>query len=227
MRELSYPVTPSEIAHVYRQIPTWTSGELADLSEAQLDRTGAEEWARWSPRRQLSHMAYITTRWFMVLYGATRLPWPAVDMSQFGTFINTREDDRRFSSKRYGDIEWLHMRFSEACKAAALQTEKLEKKDSSENALLFVFTDSSVVGASEERSVDLWNRCMKCHPEGFTIDSVHTHGFRITPLATLRHVLWDDLIHLRSIRLHREAMGLPPVYPDAPSGGYISAYPVS
>ena len=227
MKKSSYPVTPGEIARVYRQIPTWALGELTDLSEEQLDRTGSEEWARWSPRRQLSHMAYITTRWFMVLYGAARLPWPVVDMSQFGTFINTREDDRRFSSVRYGDIEWLHLRFSEACEAAASQAEKSENVELTDNSLLFVFTESSVVGASEERSVDLWSRCMKCHPAGFTIDSDHTHGFRLTPMATLRHVLWDDLIHLRSIRLHREAIGLSPVYPDAPLGGYGPAYPVS
>ena len=221
-----YPEAPNEIAHVYRRIPTWTMGELTDLSEAQLDRTGTEEWARWSPRRQLSHMAYITTRWFMVLYGATSLPWPVVDMSQFSTFINTREDDRRFSSDRYGDIEWLHLRFSEACEAAANQVEKPEKERSANKSLLFVFSDSSVVGTSVERSVDLWNRCMKCHPDGFTLDAGYAHGFRMTPLATLRHVLWDDLIHLRSIRLHREALGLPTVYPDAPVGGYASAYPV-
>ena len=222
-----YPEAPNEIAHVYRRIPTWTMGELTDLSEAQLDRTGTEEWARWSPRRQLSHMAYITTRWFMVLYGATSLPWPVVDMSQFSTFIDTRDDDRRFSSDRYGDIEWLHLRFSEACEEAAVQVEKLQNEDSVNKSLLFVFSDSSVVGVSEERSVDLWNRCMKCHPDGFTIDPEHKHGFRITTLATLRHVLWDDLIHLRSIRLHRKALGLPTVYPDAPVGGYASAYPVS
>lgn len=227
MRESLYPVTPNEIAHVYRQIPKWSMGELTDLSEAQLDRTGTEEWARWSPRRQLSHMAYITTRWFMVLYGATRLPWPIVDMSQFGTFINSRDNDRRFSSDRYGDVEWLHLRFSEACEAAATGVEKLAEESSSDKSLLFVFSDSSVVGASEERSIALWNRCMKCHSDGFTNDPEHTHGFRITPLATLRHVLWDDLIHLRSIRLHREALGLPPMFPDAPVGGYASAYPVS
>lgn len=226
MRESSYPITPNEIAHVYRRIPTWTMGELTDLSEAQLDRTGTEEWARWSPRRQLSHMAYITTRWFMVLYGAIGLPWPSVDMSQFTAFINTRDDDRRFSSERYGDTEWLHLRFSEACEAAAVQVEKLENENSIDKSLLFVFSDSSVVGTSDERSVDLWNRCQKCHPDGFTIDADYAHGFRITPLATLRHLLWDDLIHLRSIRLHREALGLSPVYPDAPVGGYTSAYPI-
>ena len=227
MSESLYPVTPSEISHVYRLIPTWTKGELADLSEPQLERTGTQEWARWSPRRQLSHMAYITTRWFMVLYGATRLPWPAVDMSQFSTFINTRDDDRRFSSERYGNIEWLHLRFSEACEAAAAQIEKRVGENLANKSLLFVFTESSVVGVSEERSVDLWNRCKECHPDGLTIDSDHAHRFRMTPSATLRHVLWDDLIHLRSIRLHREALGLSPVYPDVPVGGYASAYPVS
>ena len=163
----------------------------------------------------------------MVLYGATRLPWPAVDMSQFSTFINTRDDDRRFSSERYGNIEWLHLRFSEACEAAAAQIEKRVGENLANNSLLFVFTESSVVGVSEERSVDLWNRCKECHPDGLTIDSNHAHGFRMTPSATLRHVLWDDLIHLRSIRLHREALGLSPVYPDVPVGGYASAYPVS
>ena len=154
------------------------------------------------------------------------LPWPVVDMSQFSTFINTRDDDRRFSAERYGDIDWLHLRFSEACEAAATQVEKLENENSIDKSLLFVFSDSSVVGTSEERSVDLWNRCMKCHPDGFTIDADYAHGFRITPLATLRHVLWDDLIHLRSIRLHRKALGLSPVYPDVPVGGYTSAYPI-
>ena len=163
----------------------------------------------------------------MVLYGATRLPWPTVDMSQFSTFINTRDDDRRFSSERYGNIEWLHLRFSEACEAAAAQIEKGVGENLANKSLLFVFTESSVVGVSEERSVDLWNRCKECHPDGLTIDSDHAHGFRMTPSATLRHVLWDDLIHLRSIRLHREALGLSPVYPDVPVGGYASAYPVS
>ncbi len=226
MKEPPCPIAPSEVSRAYRQIPMWARGELADLSEAQLDRTGAEEWARWSPRRQLSHMAYITTRWFMVLYGATRLPWSVVDMSQFATFINTRDDDRRFSSDRYRDAEWLHLRFFEACEAAATQIEKRGEEGATDKTLLFVFTDSSLVGASEERSVDLWNRCMRCHPDGFVVDSEHGHGFRITPFAILRHVLWDNLIHLRSIRLHREALGLSPVYPDAPLGGYAPAYPV-
>ncbi len=227
MSEPPYPVAPDEMARVYRQMPVWTRGELADLSEAQLDRTGPQEWARWSPRRQLSHMAYITTRWFMVLYGATRLPWGVVDMSQFATFINTPEDDRRFSAARYGNPEWLHARFSEACEAAAARLDEGAEQDTPEKSLLFVFGESSVVGVSEERAVDLWSRCMRQHPEGFAPDPAHAHGFRITPLATLRHVLWDDLIHLRSIRLHREAMGLAPVHPEAPLGGYGPAYPVS
>jgi hypothetical protein len=37
----------------------------------------------------------------MVLYGVTALPWRPVDMSQFGSFNNTpEEDDRRFSVER-------------------------------------------------------------------------------------------------------------------------------
>ena len=226
MRESSRPAAPEEVARAYRRIPEWTRGELAGLSAAQLDRTGAEEWARWSPRRQLSHMAYVTTRWFMVLYGAAGLPWRPVDMSQFASFINSREDDRRFSAARYSDVEWLHLRFAEACGAAAERIENREA-ESAEASLLFVFTDASVVGATGERAVDLWNRCVRRHPDGFEADPDHAHGFRLTPLAALRHALWDDLIHLRSIRLHREAMGLPPVHPDAPPGGYASAYPVS
>ena len=226
MSESPRPAAPEEIARAYRRMPEWAGGELAGLSEAQLDRTGPEAWARWSPRRQLSHMAYVTTRWFMVLYGAARLPWRPVDMSQFASFINAPGDDRRFSAARYSDPEWLRLRLSEACEAAASRIESREAGDA-EAALLFVFAESSVVGASEERAVDLWSRCMKCHPDGFAPDPDHAGGFRLTPLAALRHALWDDLIHLRSIRLHREAMGLPPVHPEAPLGGYASAYPVS
>lgn len=225
MKAAPYPAAPDALARTYRRLPLWVRSELADLSEAQLDRTGAEEWARWSPRRQLSHMAYITTRWFMVLYGAARLPWRVVDMSQFATFINAPEDDRRFSSERYPDPEWLHARFAEACCAAAAQLEARAAAPVGK-ALLFVFTESSVVGASAERAVDLWGRCMRCHPDGFAADPDHAGGFRLTPLAVLRHALWDDLIHLRSIRLHREALGLSPACPDAPLGGYAPAYPV-
>ena len=59
----SYPRTAAECAEVYRKLTEWTSGEIEGLTDDQLDRTGHEKWAGWSPRRQLSHMANITTRW--------------------------------------------------------------------------------------------------------------------------------------------------------------------
>ncbi len=218
-----YPCTPSELAEVYRKLPGWTRGEVAGLTEAQLDRTGPEEWAWWSPRRQVSHMAYVITRWLMVLYGAVSLPWQPVDMSQFWTFINSMEDDRRFSAARYGDLAWLLARLEESCGEAA---ERAAGPGEEGKALLFVFGADARVGASPDRVVDLWGRSATCHPDGMARDPAHPHAFRMTPLAALRHGLWDGLIHLRSLRLHRGAMGLAPAHPEAPVGGYEAAYPV-
>ncbi len=222
----SYPRTAAECADVYRKLAEWTRGEMEGLTDDQLDRTGPEEWAGWSPRRQLSHMAYITTRWFMIWYGAISLPWNPFDMSQFGTFINTPLDDRSFSDARYRDPEWLLARLGEACAASADRLGDLEKNPENERALFFVFPEDACVGATDERVTDLWSRTAACHADGVTPDPDHPCGYRMTPLGTLRHTLWDNLIHLRSLRMHREAMGLAPVHPEVPVGGYAPAYPV-
>ncbi len=222
----SYPQTAAECAEAYRELPGWTRGEIEGLTEARLDRTGPEEWAEWPPRRQVSHMAYITTRWLMIWYGAISLPWDPFDMSQFGTFINTPQDDRRFAEARYRDPEWLLARLEEACAAAADRLDGLEKNPRDDRTLLFVFPAEVRLGATQERVLDLWSRTAACHSDGVFPDPGYPGGFRMTPLGTLRHTLWDDLIHLRSLRMHREAMGLAPVHPEAPVGGYGPAYPV-
>ncbi len=221
----AYPETASEVAGVFRLLAGWVSNEITDLTEEQRARRGPEEWAGWSPHYQLSHVAYITTRWFMVLYGATALPWRPVDMSQFGSFNNTPEDDRRFSVERYPDVEWLLVRLDEACGAAAARLVDFEDRPEESKALLFVFGEGSLIGATDERALDLWERNAACHPDGVVFDRA-LGEVRLSVLATFRHVLWDDLIHLRSLRMHREAMGLAPAHPDAPAGGYAPAFPV-
>ena len=220
----AYPEAVSEVAEVFRLLSGWVRDEIAGLTQEQLARRGPEEWARWSPHYQLSHMAYITTRWFMVLYGAPALPWHPVDMSQFGSFTNTPEDDRRFSAECYADVWWLLARLEEACGAAAARLDDFQPEE--EETLVFVFGKESFVGATKERALDLWERNAICHPGGVVLD-LEQGEVLLTTLATLRHVLWDDLIHLRSVRMHREAMNLAPVHPDAPVGGYAPAYPVS
>ncbi len=227
----AYPQSAAECAEVFRMFPGWTRGEIAGLTNDQLARTGPGNWAQWSPLRQLSHVSYITTRWFMVLFGAAALPWRPVDMSQFGTFINSPEDDRRFSASRYGDPEWLLERLGEACGAAAERLDGLAGSPEGEEILLFVFGRGAVVGTTDEKVLALWGRNVECHPGGgpfsggATLDTSRGE-IRLTLLATLRHLIWDNLIHLRSIRMHREAMGLAPAHPEAPVGGYEPAYPV-
>ncbi|MDA0998886.1 MAG: hypothetical protein O2807_00025 [bacterium] len=222
----NYPVAAPEVAEVYRRLAGWTRKEIAGLKNDQLDRTGSGEWALWPVRYQLSHMSYITNRWFMVLYGATALPWRPVDMSQFGSFINTPKDDRRFSAERYGDPGWLLDRLEEACGAAAERADRMSEEDVQAPCLLFIFPEDARVGVTDEPTLDLWSRNARCHPDGVEADPDRPGHFLLSPLATLRHALWDDLIHLRSIRMHKEAMGLPPACPEAPEGGYAPAYPI-
>ncbi|MEE9275082.1 MAG: hypothetical protein V3V62_07225 [bacterium] len=219
-------MTAAEVAEVYRQIPGWARGELSGLSEAQLDRTGPEGWAQWPPRRQLSHMAYITTRWIMLWFGALNFSWDPVDMSQFMTFVNTPADDRRFSAARYNDPAWLHAHLEEVCATAAERLEEMEKDPKEDRSLLFVFPAEAKLGATEVRLADLWERMCQRHPDGMTRDPELPHAFRLTPLGAFRHTAWDNLIHLRTLRLHREAMGLAPAHPDTPTGGYVPVYPI-
>jgi hypothetical protein len=221
----AYPQSAAECAEVFRMFPEWTRDEIADLSDEQLGRTGPEKWAEWSPLRQLSHVSYITTRWYMVLFGAAALSWRPVDMSQFGTFINSPEDDRRFSASRYGDPEWLLERLGEACVAAAERLDGEAGSPEDGEVLLFVFGRDADIGATDEKTLALWGRNVECHPDGATFDAARGE-IRLALLATLRHLIWDNLIHLRSIRMHRKAMGLAPAHPETPAGGYAPAYPV-
>ncbi len=117
-------------------------------------------------------------------------------------------------------------RLEEACAAAADRLDDLEKNPRDDRTLLFVFPADARLGATQGRVLDLWSRTAVCHSDGVFPDPGYPGGFRMTPLGTLRHSLWDDLIHLRSLRMHREAMGLAPVHPEAPVGGYGPAYPV-
>jgi len=144
---------------------------------------------------------------------------------QFGAFINSPEDDRRFSASRYGDPEWLLERLGEACGAAARRLDGEAGSPEDGEVLLFVFGRDSAIRATDENTLALWGRNVECHSGGATLDAARGE-IRLTLLATLRHLIWDNLIHLRSIRMHREAMGLAPAHPEAPAGGYAPAYPV-
>ncbi len=179
--------------------------EVEGLTDDQLDFSSNRwEWAAWSIRRQLSHMAFAIYMWLLVQWGHVLFPEGdhGVDDVQG---LTASGFDRRLDEHRYGDVAVILHRLRGAI--------ELAKNTLAQRRVGFLRHHTLLRDAS-----DAWRLMIQAHPTGVT--PAEAPGKQVMTLeATFRHLYFEEITHLYNIQRLKRAQGLPTVI-EVPRVGY-------
>jgi hypothetical protein len=179
--------------------------EVEGLTNAQLDFSSDQwEWAKWSIRRQLSHMASLIYGWLLVRWGDTLFPdgnhgvadVPGLTASGF---------DRRLDDRRYWELPVILHALQEAI---ALTQRVLARRNV---GFLRSHTCRRDFG-------DHWRLMIHAHPTGITRTG-EPNKLEMTLEGTVRHIYFEETTHLYNIQRLKRAQGLATVV-EVPRVGY-------
>ena len=195
----------TELFPEYADLYDLIAGELAGLTDEQLDWTSDKwEWAEWSIRRQLSHMASLLYRWLMVRWGDILFPNGEHGIAD-AEHVTNADFDRALPRDRYWDLPVLLEKLNEAI---GLAQQALDGKD-----VGFLRANSLRYNLTPQ-----WDIMIKAHPTGMSPDADPSQG-EMTLEATFRHMYFEEITHLYNIQRLKRAQGLPTVV-DVPEVGY-------
>ena len=204
----------------YPSLPGMYAREVEGLTEAQLGRRRpGKSWGKWSIREQVSHMAYVSYRWFLgnwgpILFGDR----PPRDMRLADTGGADRMMDPRLNLGLAGLLDAIRDGCDLAWEILGNETlGSLREK---------VFTRRLPPDAPDWPSGDsprawLENTMLKAHPRGVWFDERDPALVHYDLECTFRHVLWEGHAHLRTIQAHKQEEGLKIAVPLDMSAGYL------
>ena len=168
--------------------------EVGGLSDAELDfQSDRWEWAAWSIRRQLSHMASLIYRWLIIRWGDTLFPDGDHGVEDVKGLADSNYD-RRLDEDRYWELP------------AVLQQLKggidLARRVLAERSVGFLRSHTYVMNQAPQ-----WELMIKAHPTGFTVTDDPAKEV-MTLEATMRHIYFEETTHLYNIQRLKRAQGL-------------------
>jgi hypothetical protein len=175
--------------------------EVQGLTSAQLDRRRlGKSWGRWSIREQVSHMAFVSYRWFLHYWGETLL---GKNLSRDHTLTHTGGTDRLMDPLRFHKMADLLSALRDGFDLAweILAGETL---GSLRQKVRFRPISPDERWPSGDSFRD-WteNVVLKVHPNGFWRDETDPDLFHYNLEWTFRHVLWEAYAHLKTIQMHK------------------------
>ena len=189
----------------FRTLYDLIAREVEGLTDEQLDWTSdAFDWAEWSIRNQVSHMASLIYRWLILRWGDQLFPAGdhGVDDVQG---LAASPYDRRMDDTKYYDLPVILEKLSDGIQ---LIQRVLDERD-----VRFLRAHTVTVDSRAQ-----WTLMLKAHPTGVT--PTPDGGMRIMQLeATMRHIYFEEVTHLFNIQRLKRAQGLQTVS-DVPEVGY-------
>ena len=168
--------------------------EITGLSEINLDyKSNQWEWAEWSIRNQLSHMASLIPRWLIARWGHILFPNGDHGFINLEGITNSTSD-RRLDDSIYWDTDLI---LPILCKSITLTQNILETTD------LEFLQKHKIYRAPTPQ----WAMMSKAHPHGITVSGSPASG-SMTLEATFRHIYFEEITHLYNIQRLRMAQGL-------------------
>ena len=181
------------------------AAEVQGLTDEQLDwRSEQWEWADWSIRTQVSHMASLLYRWLTVRWGETLFLDGGHGVSDVAG-IASSPSDRRLDDDKYHALPTILEVLKDGI---ALAQRVMDERDVG-------FLRSHTI--PHQRSPQ-WVLMFQAHPSGIEPTSAVEQG-TISLEATLRHMYFEEVTHLYNIQRLKRAQGLPTVV-DVPRVGY-------
>ena len=181
------------------------AAEVHGLTDEQLDwRSEQWEWADWSIRTQVSHMASLLYRWLVIRWGETLFPDGSHGLDDVDGIANS-PSDRRLDDDTYHALPVI----LEALKGGiALAQRVMDERD-------VAFLRSHTI--PHQRSPQ-WVLMFKAHPSGIEPTIAVEEG-TISLEATLRHMYFEEVTHLYNIQRLKRAQGLSAAV-EVPRVGY-------
>ena len=181
------------------------ANEIGTLSDEQLDYTSDNwEWAGWSIRNQMSHMALLIPVWLVLRWGSTIFPLEDHGITNIKK-ITQSKSDRRLDDDIYWEIDDLSRLLKQFINLAI--------KVLKDNSLEFMASKKIDRDATPQ-----WEMMAKAHPHGVTSEGTPAKG-SMTLEATIRHIYFEEITHLYNIQRLKKAQGLP-INSVVPEVGY-------
>ena len=181
------------------------ANEIGTLSDEQLDYTSDNwEWAGWSIRNQMSHMALLIPVWLVLRWGSTIFPLEDHGITNIKK-ITQSKSDRRLDDDIYWEIDDLSRLLKQFINLAI--------KVLKDNSLEFMASKKIDRDATPQ-----WEMMAKAHPNGVTSEGTPAKG-SMTLEATMRHIYFEEITHLYNIQRLKKAQGLP-INSVVPEVGY-------
>jgi len=205
----------------FGKLRLWLNQELKDLTEAQLDYSAeSPNWARWSIRRQVSHMAnsvilWLVGRWADILW-KDRTPDPEfleISKAEHG-------HDRMLDPEKYRDIKSLTQILQRAYDLIRQVAGRESMESLRVKTLVLKLPADAKLGTSNESVHELWARYSAAHKGNIVRDPSNAYTWSFTLEAMLRHLYFEHLAHIRTIQRLKEKQALMAVV-ELPREGYL------
>ncbi|PKB80893.1 MAG: hypothetical protein BZY88_07725 [SAR202 cluster bacterium Io17-Chloro-G9] len=190
------------------QLYDMISSEVRGLTGSQLDFESERwEWAQWSIRRNLSHMASGDFRWFWTRWGLDLFPGGLPESREIEAILDSPYD-RRLDETKYWALEDI----------LAMLRRGLDFAGS--------VLSNETVGSMRAKEIEsapneLWSGIREAGYSGIRPDPVDPGKIYITLEATFRHRYFEHITHLYNIQRLKRAQGLSTVV-DIPMEGYLA-----
>ena len=179
--------------------------EVEGLTDEQLDFTSDQwEWAAWSIRNQLSHMASLLYRWSILRWGDQLFPNGEHGVDDVEGIARS-DFDRRLDDNKYFDLPTI----LESLKGGI----DLWRRVMTERNVGFLRSHTVIQDQSPQ-----WVLMITAHSTGITPTGEPNKAF-MTLEATIRHNYFEEITHLFNIQRLKRAQGLTAVV-DTPRVGY-------
>ena len=190
------------------QLYDMISSEVRGLTDAQLDFESTRwEWAGWSIRRNLSHLASGDFRWFWTRWGRDLFPSGLAESGEIEAILDS-PNDRRLDESKYWTVDDILAMLRRALGFA--------------RSILSDETVGSMRGREIESAInDLWSGIKEAGYSGIRQDPGDPGKIHITLEATFRHRYFEHITHLYNIQRLKRAQGLPTVV-EIPMEGYLA-----
>lgn len=206
----------------FREYLGWVREEVEGPTDAQLDwEDPSQEWAQWSIRRQVSHVALACLFWMVRQWGKELFPKnpppPPVDFSKAAVY------DRRLDEERYWRMEDILGKLEEAVAFIEGVIARETAESVRAKTLTKRFPPELPMGKTEEKVYEFWLKVAPFHEDGgVRHEEGDPHLWHFTLLGTLRHLYWEGLVHLNTVQRLKRAQGLPPRV-RLPEVGYLTS----
>lgn len=183
--------------------------EVEGLADHQLDFSAkSPDWARWSIRRQVSHMAnsvifWLVGRWRDVLWKDRRPDPELVKIS-----LADHGNDRMLDPETYRDIQTLLRMLQRSIGLIREIASRETAQTLREKKLALKLPPDAKLGTSGESAHELWEKYSRAHESGISRDKGDPHTWVFTLEGTLRHLYYEHLAHLRTIQRLKGLQGL-------------------